>query len=378
MRKKIIISNFVVALFMAFGLTKVCSANFNDAVEAYERGDYKIAFQQFSQLAKDGDIDAQLNLAIMYKKGLGVPKDELQSAKWYFKAAEQGDSQAQLNLGAMFAHGEGVIKDELQAYFWWLLASSKGDEKARSNLNAIEKNLTPNQRLQVQAEARNWQPKKANEVISESDIFAPKTKPEKSSGSGFVVAKGFIVTNAHVVDGCNNIKVNGKNSTINTTDSNNDLALLNTNLNNSIATIRQNIISQGDEVSAIGYPLYGLLASGPQITYGNISALAGMYNDSRFIQITAPIQPGNSGGPLVDSSGNITGVVVSKLNALSIAKINGDIPQNINFAISPLVLKGFLDASGVKYKTALSNKKHTNQNIMTTAKQYTVLIECTK
>ena len=92
-----------------------------------------------------------------------------------------------------------------------------------------------------------------------------------------------------------------------------------------------------------------------------------MQNDSRFIQINAPVQLGNRGGPLVEASGNVAVVIVSKLNAVAIATINGDIPQNINFAISPLVLKGFLEANQVKFKTAALNKNLSATDVMSIA-----------
>lgn len=212
----------------------------------------------------------------------------------------------------------------------------------------------------------------------ERDSPAPQTKGEKSSGTGFVVSPNQIITNVHVVDGCALLKVNGKRATVRAMDSTNDLALLSAGLSSGVATLRAGNLRQGDEINAVGYPLFGLLASGAQITSGNVSALAGMRNDSRFIQISAPVQLGNSGGPLVDASGNVVGVIVSKLNAVAIANINGDIPQNINFAISPLVLKGFLEANRVKYKTAPSNKNLSTSDVMSIAARYTVLVECSK
>ena len=276
---------------------------------------------------------------------------------------------------------------------YWLLASAKGDEIAKEGMGVVEKTLPAQQRMQAQADARNWQPKTAQQVAAirlpeaaeensrdtvERDSPAPQTKGGKSSGTGFVVSPNQVVTNVHVVDGCAVLKVNGKRATVRTMDSANDLALLTASLSSGVATLRAGSLRQGDEVNAVGYPLYGLLASGAQITSGNVSALAGMRNDSRFIQISAPVQPGNSGGPLVDASGNVVGVIVSKLNAVAIATINGDIPQNINFAISPLVLKGFLEANRVKYKTAASNKNLSTSDVMSIATRYTVLIECTK
>jgi S1-C subfamily serine protease len=98
-----------------------------------------------------------------------------------------------------------------------------------------------------------------------------------------------------------------------------------------------------------GFPLTGALASGGNVTTGNITALAGLGDDSRFLQISAPVQPGNSGGPLLDRNGSVVGIVVSKLNALGVASVTGDIPQNINFAIKASVAKAFLDAQRVDH-----------------------------
>src|SRR6266478_224338 len=86
----------------------------------------------------------------------------------------------------------------------------------------------------------------------------------------------------------------------------------------------------GESVVAVGFPLTGLLSSDPIVTTGIISALSGLRNDRRRIQITAPVQPGNSGGPLLGENGSVVGVVVGKLDALKMVKVTGDIPQNVN------------------------------------------------
>ena len=76
-----------------------------------------------------------------------------------------------------------------------------------------------------------------------------------------------------------------------------------------------------------------MISSSLNMTIGNVSALAGLGDDTRSLQFTAPIHPGNSGGPLVDASGNVVGVVTSKLSPLWTAKNIGDVPQNVNFAL---------------------------------------------
>ncbi len=77
----------------------------------------------------------------------------------------------------------------------------------------------------------------------------------------------------------------------------------------------------------------GLLSASPTLTTGEISALSGLADHQGRFQVSAPLNPGNSGGPLLDRQGNVVGVAVAKLNAAQIAARIGDIPQNVNFAI---------------------------------------------
>ena len=207
-----------------------------------------------------------------------------------------------------------------------------------------------------------------------------------STGTGFVVSKaGHVLTNYHVVDDCKEVRAQipaGVTAVapVVARDPRNDLALLKLSSPPAMtATFRDGqIVRQGDSVVAVGFPLHGLLASGANLTTGTISALAGLGDDTRFLQISAPVQPGNSGGPLLDLSGNVVGIVVSKLDAIRVAKAIGDIPQNVNFAISAAVARGFLDAKSVKYEIAPSNKKLEVADVGELAKKFTVVIECWK
>jgi S1-C subfamily serine protease len=132
----------------------------------------------------------------------------------------------------------------------------------------------------------------------------------------------------------------------------------------------------GEAVVAIGFPLKGLLGSDPIVTSGTISALAGLGNDRRTIQITAPVQPGNSGGPLLGENGSVVGVVVAKLDAIEVAKAIGDIPQNVNFAVSLGTLQPFLNANGVRYELDDSTVTKATVDIAAEASGYTVSLEC--
>lgn len=204
-------------------------------------------------------------------------------------------------------------------------------------------------------------------------------KPKGSvTGSGFAIAPTQVVTNAHVVEECKTINVADRGAArVKALDKKNDLALLDVDaVMAPTATLSQTRLRQGDAVTVVGYPLRGLLAAGPQVTAGNATALAGLANNTAMIQISAPVQPGNSGGPVLDASGNVVGVVTSKLNVLRTAAMTGDIAQNVNFAVSPSTLRGFLEANDVKHTVAASTKTFGTADVADIGKRFTVVVEC--
>lgn len=207
-----------------------------------------------------------------------------------------------------------------------------------------------------------------------------------SSGSGFVVAHdGLILTNKHVVRGCDALRVRGDSGTaiparVVALDASDDLALLEADgASWQPANFRAGPQPRpGDDVVALGYPLNGLLADQVNVTVGTINALAGMYNDQHQLQMDAPVQPGSSGGPLFDASGNVVGIVVTKLNAKVVAEAMGDIPQNVNFAIKGTVARAFLESHGVAFDQAPSTKELSHADVGDIGRRVTVLVECWK
>jgi S1-C subfamily serine protease len=202
-------------------------------------------------------------------------------------------------------------------------------------------------------------------------------------GSGFLInGSGQVVTNDHVVPECNSISVIQSGSLhrarLLARDPRNDLAVVEApTLRGSGASIRSGAAQVGEEVLAAGFPLAGLLATDVIVTNGIINALAGLEDDPSRVQISAPVQPGNSGGPLLDRSGNVVGVVVEKLNATWTAKkFSGDIPQNVNFAIKPEVLRLFLEANRLQFRQAASGPKMGTVDLASRARQFTVKVEC--
>jgi S1-C subfamily serine protease len=213
---------------------------------------------------------------------------------------------------------------------------------------------------------------------------AKPTKTIDQAGTGFVVSSnGHIVTNQHVVEGCvGDIQGNLTGEApvklrLVSSDETNDLALLQASGSfKDVATIKDKAVHSGDNVVAIGFPYHGLLTSDFTVTTGIVSSLSGIFNDTRFLQISAAVQPGNSGGPLFASSGEVVGVVAAKLNALKVAKATGSIPENINFAIKTGALRDFLDNSVVPYQTSDSKNDLKTTDITRNARAFTLLISC--
>ncbi len=121
-------------------LTADARADHDAGTSAYKRGDYATALAEFRQAAERGSAVAQINLAAMYYKGQGVPRDDAEAAKWYRKAADQGDAVAQNNIGLMYDNGRGVPQDYGEAVKWYRRAAEQGQSGAQFNLAVMYRN----------------------------------------------------------------------------------------------------------------------------------------------------------------------------------------------------------------------------------------------
>jgi len=230
------------------------------------------------------------------------------------------------------------------------------------------------------------------EIPSTSPTPAPSTpatndkpKPEekqRSSGTGFFITEnGHVLTTAHVVEDCPVLRVTAEGQLplpgrIVAKDAANDLAVLATDLKPSkIACIRTGV-RLGEQVAAFGFPLAPLLSQSGNFTLGNVTALAGLRDDTRYIQMSTPVQAGNSGGPLFDFSGNVVGVVKSKLNVLRMAVVTGDFPQNVNFALKATVATSFLESNRISYIAASSMTPIAPADLADHSRSVSVFIEC--
>lgn len=176
-----------------------------------------------------------------------------------------------------------------------------------------------------------------------------------STGTGFAIGRGYFLTNNHVVNGMNHPLIYDRNEayavSVALRDQVNDVALVKLTETGraeagqwesglplgDVATVKQ-----GDRVWTLGFPLTNVLGEKPILTEGTISSTYGVGEDPRFFQISVPIQPGNSGGPLLNERGEVIGLTVSTMNASKFFQVTGTMPQNINFAVKITYAKSLI------------------------------------
>jgi V8-like Glu-specific endopeptidase len=204
-----------------------------------------------------------------------------------------------------------------------------------------------------------------------------------SSGTGFAINnQGYILTNNHVVENSKEVFVKGFNSDFNKQykaeivlrDKNNDLALLRIvdedldSFANPPYTFKRSLSEVGESVFALGYPLRATMGDEIKLTNGIISSKSGFQGDITNYQISVPVQPGNSGGPLLDNQGNIIGVISAKHIGA----------ENASYAVKIIYLMNMLESSGEKIELNNTNMIY-NQNLPNQVKQirsFVYIIEC--
>jgi uncharacterized protein len=330
--------------------------------------DYKTAVKWYKLAAEQGKPYAQTRLGIMHFNGQGVLQDYKTAVKWYKLAAEQGNTEAQVNLGLSYAIGYGVQKNHVYAHMWGNIATTNGNEKGAKLRAFVEKKMTPSELKKAQALARNFVPRDTTQTAS-SKKSPPNTDKviSASSGTGFAVSfDGHIITNNHVIEGCKKVKIhhNGKSNpaTLVTFDPQNDLALLKGNFRPStvlaLSTERPELLQ---DVYVAGYPFGRKVSTGVKVTKGIISSLTGIGNNFSQFQIDAALQPGNSGGPILDDKGNVVGVAVAKLDIKKTLENYGVIPENTNFGIKTSVVSSIVVSMDISLpspkKSSISKSK---------------------
>ena len=213
------------------------------------------------------------------------------------------------------------------------------------------------------------------------------------NGSAFFVsASGHIITNNHVVEDTSITDISSKCDTVNvflknqkyeaqiiSQDSQNDLALLKIKdelIIKNFATFRSNGPILGEKITALGFPFGKSISSQIKLTSGNVSSLSGLGDEFTRMQIDAALQPGNSGGPIYDKSGNVIGVAVAKASIFFFLEAFGTLPENMNFGIKSSVVKTFLESNSVKFKIGNSKLDVGTEKVAEIGSSHTLYLEC--
>ncbi len=333
------------------------ASRYDQGWQAYESGQYEKAFQIWQALAEQGHELAQVNIGAMYDAGQGVAENPLKAFELFFAAAQRGNPYAQYNVANMFKQGRGTPSDQTEAKSWYLKAAEQDLAIAQYSLGML--NASPADPEETDAArdldiAIGWLYKSGlthlkndnlngarqaydsiSQLVSDhpmAEQLSGKIQSTKQTqdtpsrlapyagaafGTGWPISAGYVITNYHVVASAAEIlllDVSGQTIKARPifSDAVHDIAIL------QVGNIEQlppalPLASAASDVGAkvftIGFPRVDQLDATPQLTDGVISKSSGLDNDPASYQTTVPIQPGNSGGPLLNMSGEVVGIV---------------------------------------------------------------------
>jgi S1-C subfamily serine protease len=337
----------------------------------YDAGRFDEAYRIWQKLAEQGYVNAQINLGAMYDMGNGVHEDPVKAIKWYRKAALQGNSAAQYNLGLMYAMGRGVPQNTKEAAAWYQKAAEQGFAEAQYHLGMMyatvegttrDKNVAIDwlyksglSHLETKNSDGAWMAVDAINKLAFGHVLEQKlrgkihaSKVEESlkpfsEPSGYVsfgtawpLSSGYVVTNNHLIPESNEvvlINIFGQEipAWAILRDESNDIALLevsNPQMLPPALPLASSQVTLNSRVFTIGFPRIDVLGRTPKLSDGVISGINGLLDDPWSYQTTVNIQPGNSGGPLLNMRGEVVGVVTSMIGILDEEQGNTCVLQN--------------------------------------------------
>ncbi|MDB6137040.1 MAG: hypothetical protein JWO94_112 [Verrucomicrobiaceae bacterium] len=311
------------------------------------------ACKWFAQGAVLDDPVCLHNLAILYMRGEGVPMNHTHALVLWRSAAEQGYAPSQSKMGAGYAGGRYIAKDYGEAYFWLKLAANQGDKSARDLISLTYSNLSKKQLEQAEERIKKFKPREPRPDPSFSKNKRRAKGEGVVTGTGFFISsEGYFVTNYHVIKAAAEIHVRmGSDDDIPATlvaqDKNADLAIL------KVSTARPHTVlpvtsvrgvKLGATVATVGFPNPSLQGFSPKLAKGDIASLAGAGDNPGQFQISVPVQPGNSGGSLVDSKGNVVGVVCAVINQQLAYATSGQLATNVAYAVKSSLLMNLIES----------------------------------
>ncbi len=257
-------------------------------------------------------------------------------------------------------------------YEWFVSENTKNKKRIAEEQRKKEQRIAEEQRKKEQRIAEEQRKKDEEKRIAEKK--KPKEIIPAASGSGFFVSKsGHIITNYHVVEGCdlNKIIFKGKSIELDTlaVDKANDLAILKADVTpNKVYSVANEDASLLEDIIIAGYPLGKKVSAAIKTSKGSVTALAGYGDNYSEFQTDAALNQGNSGGPIMNQKGNVIGVAVANYGKKSGV-------ESFNFGIKSSTLKTFASANGLRFQ-APNNKDLSNKDLGQLIINATVYLEC--
>jgi hypothetical protein len=379
----------------------------------FDMGEYKniqegMRWYRFG--AERGDISSQRTLGLILREGgfdlanITIEKDPNEAAKWYLRAAKQGDGDAQIKIGEMYAEGEGVSQNFVEAFKWFNIAAASPKkpaawsvvtatnrealkltfppvaQKAKNTRDNLIQQMTPDQIAEGQRLSAAFVPRKETSG-STSDNSISSDSPTATGTGFFITDDGYLISNYHVVKDAAQVRLLTRAGTIPAkvvqVDEANDIALLKAEGRFAPLPIASSrTVKLGGTVATVGFPDIGLQGFAPKLAKGEIASLSGAGDSPRYFQISVPVQPGNSGGALVDERGNVVGIVSAKLSARAALAESGALPENVNYAVKSSFILGFLesvpDVSAKLKEPVTADRKF--EDVVKSAQQAAVLV----
>lgn len=306
---------------------------------------YRKAAQWSHKAAMAGHPRAMFFMGYLTREGLGTDRNEAASVRWLTSAAERKVPEAQYLLGGLFLSGRGVRRDarrgaEMLAQAGVGFLNSGRLDLARETAAQLDR-LAPGNSYSARLREELAKPERQRQAAAEG----------QSTGTGWVAPGGWVVTNHHVVAGRSKISLALADGTlvparVAAEVAADDLVLLAVEDPCALPPaipLAPAEAGMGAEVFTIGFPLSGILGSSPKLSAGMVQGLAGPQG-REFLQVSAPVQHGNSGGPLVNLRGEAVGVVSAMLASEAAFHSTGEYVENMGFAIRGERLRALLDA----------------------------------